>query len=144
LCLAHYPLLWQIELSVLEALSLGPCLQLLAALYYRARPGIAHFFQAISKTFGGGDRRFEGSRESFISSEWSILRGVSGLARPITGGQEPSNLRSLRSSVESLYQIWLSKRDNAFDTRYEFLEIILGVEDKIGYIWIIFHLPAYG
>jgi hypothetical protein len=42
------------------------------------RSGIVHFFQAISKTLGGGERRFGDSRESFISSEWHILRGVLG------------------------------------------------------------------
>jgi hypothetical protein len=69
------------------------------------RSGIVHFFQAISKTFGGGDHRFEGSSESSIPLERNILRGVS--------GREPSNLRSLRSSVESLFEIWLSKKDKA-------------------------------
>lgn len=58
----------------------------------RSRSGIVHFFQAISKTFGGGDRRFESSRKSFISLERYILRRVS--------GREPSNLRSRRGSVE--------------------------------------------
>jgi len=67
----------------------------------RGRFGIAHFFQAISKTFGGGDRRFEGSRASFISLERYILRGVS--------GREPSNLRSLRSSVEFLLRYGFQK-----------------------------------
>jgi hypothetical protein len=70
------------------------------------RSGTVRFFQAISKFLGGGDRGFEDSRESFISSERHILRGVS--------GREPSNLRSLRSSVEFFFKIWLSKRDNAF------------------------------
>jgi hypothetical protein len=88
------------------------------------RSGIVHFFQAISKTLGGGERRFGDSRESFISSEWHILRGVLGrVLRGVLGRACPPSLRSGEAGGNpqicghcevgwNFFQIWLSKRDN--------------------------------
>ena len=79
---------------------------------------IVHFFQAISKTLGGGDHRFEGSMAPFISSARHIPRGVMRRARPPRLSGSRWRAGTLKSAVTAVFggiffEIWVSKRDNA-------------------------------